>query len=123
MTEYQKGQRVRVEVEGTISAVMADGSFAIANVPGTRFKDDGLLNPKVTVTPLDPPDWPPQVGDIWEADGEEWFAAWSMGNLVMVPAGEGCSFILDEFKALQPVLVRRRGQLWAWAIQNHPRRS
>ncbi|MCF6467335.1 hypothetical protein FAF44_02760 [Nonomuraea sp. MG754425] len=28
----------------------------------------------VTVTPVPPPNWPPEPGDVWEADDKRWFA-------------------------------------------------
>jgi hypothetical protein len=118
MTEYKKGQRVRVEYEGTIETVLkgSDGpqTALYVHVYGAHKDKSNYVYPKhAKVTLLDPPDWPPQVGDIWEAEGREWFCAYSpkYGEDRMVPENSGTRTLpLGSFKALNPVLVRRRGQ-------------
>jgi hypothetical protein len=59
-----------------------------------------------------------QVGDIWEANGHEYFAYNSFGSLTLYPV-EGATIAgttsfyaseVDEFAALNPRLVRRRGE-------------
>lgn len=67
----------------------------------------------VTVRVLhEPENWPPQAGDIWEADGKEWAC-------MTTPDGSGSDMLFqvddyktygpETFKALNPTLVRRRG--------------
>ena len=126
MTEYKRGQRVRVEVEGVIDWTLSDGRIRLRQPSG--FADYVRVTaPDAKVTVLDPPDWPPQVGDIWEADGMEYHAEeWHRDpydpvTLVLQPSShrpdtwaysnDSCyEKNLDDFKALNPVLVRRRGQ-------------
>src|SRR5262249_9488841 len=65
--------------------------------------------------------WPPQVGDIWEARGQEYYIreyTLGGGGVVIEPftvphCADSAGWEdarLDDFKALNPVLVRRRGQ-------------
>ena len=116
MTEFKAGQRVKVEYEGTVRRA-GDNSLTI-------LSDDGkyrLVNAnKARVTIMDPPNWPPRVGDIWEAEGREYFTRghslrddiiiepFDMGN--PGPKWQYADEFLDDFKALNPTLVRRRGQ-------------
>jgi hypothetical protein len=105
MTEYQKGQRVKVELEGTIQSLDEAGMYVAADEDKTYAHFVWVDH--ATIIPLDPPDWPPQPGDIWEADGEEWFARQNINTAVMAPAA-GQARPLDWFKDRNPVLVRRR---------------
>ena len=121
MTELTKGQRVHVEFDGVITS--RDGIF----VYDVRSHDgaDMAIN-SAYITPLDPGNWPPQVGDIWEADGEEFIAeanASEHAYVVIEPInrfsdvgpfwermGGANGPTLDSFKSLSPTLIRRRGQ-------------
>ena len=118
MTEYKVGQRVKVEFEGTIQEleskdsclrVVTDRGYNHYVYVAERNGDQTDTGAKVTLA--DPKDWPPRVGDIWEAEGEEWFAR--EGNIIeiyLVSTRPNRSNDVDDFKALNPVLVRRRGQ-------------
>jgi hypothetical protein len=106
MTEYQKGQRVKVELEGTVQSLDGAGLYVAADKDKTYAH--WVWVDHATITPLDPADWPPQPGDIWEADGEEWFTRKTIVAMSMVPT-IGQSRSLDWFKDRNPALVRRRG--------------
>lgn len=120
MAQFKEGQRVRVELEGEIVVVhpRADhessrDSYVIR--PVRHLPAGGTFWTYAEhLTLLDPPDWPPQVGDIWEADGEEWFAGQSeplgFGELVLTAASTRHWLGLGSFKGRNPVLIRRRGQ-------------
>jgi len=114
MTEFKEGQRVKVEYEGVIVAVHHEPELVYIIQRGGR---NAWIYPKFsTITPLDPPDWPPQAGDIWEADGGEFLARKSMAGrdaIVCIPVDDihnHYAMDTEPFKALNPVLVRRRGQ-------------
>jgi hypothetical protein len=68
MTEYRKGQRVKVEFEGVV--VDSEDSSLVLDRGMAGVRHHLSLKAGVKVTLLDPPDWPPQVGDIWEAERE-----------------------------------------------------
>ena len=118
MSELKPGQRVKIEVEGVIPEMGGgcDASFVTSRHPeyGTfnsgRLYVKNLSNLKVAV--LDPADWPPQAGDIWAADGQEWFARKGAdADLMMIPEDRGFApREAGRFLALNPALVRRRGQ-------------
>jgi hypothetical protein len=131
MTEFKRDQRVRVTIETKVERVYGDGriTFYVPPAGAGRYLtvdtvDDTL---GVTVEVMDPPNWPPQVGDVWEADGLDFYVRQyqgARGRIAIEPferdsrpavrytdsvaAVERDS--LDSFKALNPVLVRRRGQ-------------
>jgi hypothetical protein len=113
MTEYQKGRRVRVEFEGVISAEGNTGLMVIADEDNPCHLGVGWV-PKSAVTVLDPPDWPPQQGDIWEITqgslkGYEFFARRnSAGEIILSPQDGGSAWTPDVLKGYDPVLVRRR---------------
>jgi hypothetical protein len=121
MQRFKVGQRIHVEYNGTLAA-QGDGMKATIKVDNPPYGDRlYLVNlTEVKITQADPKDWPPQVGDIWEADGREWYAReHSLDDLGIVvesfdhPNGKPSHYqrgTLADFKALNPVLVRRRGQ-------------
>jgi hypothetical protein len=115
MTEFKAGQRVKVEFGGTLKylddetmEIRTDDDYFYYIAPGRE--------PGITITPLDPENWPPQVGDIWEADGGEFLARKSVAGrdaIVCIPVDEmprHYAMDTEPLKALNPVLVRRRGQ-------------
>ena len=108
MTEYKKGQRVKVEIEGEIEWALSDGRI---RMPGC-LDYIRTCDPAVKVTPADPKDWPPEPGDIWEADGEEYFARKSNLGGPVLAADSVDKGTLDpgRFLTLNPSLVRRRGR-------------
>jgi hypothetical protein len=84
--------------------------------PGSYFGDDDDGNALVTI--VKGIDWEnydgAQVGDIWEANNREFFAYKSFGDITLFPVDGGVGYFsserLDEFAALNPRLVRRRGE-------------
>jgi hypothetical protein len=111
---FVKGQRVHVEFDGTISRQIHEYGIEV------QTADDAYMAINVAyITPLEPADWPPQLGDIWEVDGEEYYARENRaqvrrGEIVIDRFGNPAdSFVqgrFDDFKSLSPTLVRRRGQ-------------
>jgi hypothetical protein len=62
-----------------------------------------------------PDNWPPQIGDIWSAKGDEYYVRESVnavfpGIPVVEPfsMANGEEYSLSAFHRLRPVLVRRR---------------
>ena len=111
MTEFRKGQRVRVELEGEIAAIHeGSGNILLAGQPAIWLNPGSLLNPKVTVTLLEPEGWPPQRGDIWATGDDEWFASLRRGDMILIPDGNKGSVSELALKAMNPRLVRRRGE-------------
>jgi hypothetical protein len=121
MSEFKEGQRVRVEFEGVIKDTYSHN--ACAKIVDSGAEEVGwyhyvyLNSPGVKVTLADPESWPPRVGDIWEAGGREWYTRQNMacGDEIIVgtfdrPSQDYYQRDLGDFKALNPVLVRRRGQ-------------
>jgi hypothetical protein len=113
--EFTKGQRVKVELRGEI--VDIHGKSELTYVVKTGSGNVWVYpNTAPTITMLDPENWPPQVGDIWEADGREYYVRWngstkrpavaSFDNTDTYWYAEG----LEGFRKLSPVLMRRRGQ-------------
>lgn len=116
---FVKGDVAHVEFDGTV--VNPDNDYdGFYNM--VQIKDsDGLthfvyLNSNAIVR-TGPAWWPPQAGDIWEADGGEYYVRNRSINgpsFVVCPfdaGAESTSYTdgLGEFKALNPTLIRRRG--------------
>jgi hypothetical protein len=116
MTEFKKGQRVRVEFEGIVDWFDGEVLQLSSDIPRESHRLVKVDTFNTKVTPAGPADWPPQVGDIWEAEGEEYYACDdAFGDGIRVESfdyGKHSESYknLDPFKALNPVLVRRRGQ-------------
>lgn len=115
MNEFKKGQRVHVEFDAEIVSV---GNTCLVVHHGGH---NSWVSPSTTkVTLANPVDWPPQVGDIWEAEGQEYYAEeWKRDSLTVQPFShrdsnfaysdrEEYAKSLNDFKALSPTLVRRR---------------
>jgi hypothetical protein len=115
----------RVKITGTI--VSTDEAL----FGSITFRPDGG-RPSVIYRPFDlgaveklnPVDWPPQVGDIWEADGLE-YCAWSCTlnkygtmepyqSIALTPfdGTDLPSYVdyrgMEDFRHLNPKLIRRR---------------
>lgn len=120
MSQLANGQRVRVEVEGVVDSPDSIGTYV-------RDTDGRMIYVAwEMVTPLDPDHWPPQAGDIWEANGFEYMirdvgsaSATSRRRVVsdnpyllvspldqLAPTLHGR---LASLKAANPTLIRRRG--------------
>lgn len=67
--------------------------------------------PLSNVAPLDPENWPPQLGDIWESQGVERVVVRPLRYLTEVEIRSidgGFCITPEELKSLNPRLVRRR---------------
>lgn len=122
--EFVKGQRVHVEFDGVVCE--PDGGTDPENWIGVRNNDGMGLgyihhfwrsSEDGEITPLVPVSWPPRVGDIWEADGNEYFVRphsslrrddTVVESLSRSPQRFYYTSGLDDFKALNPRLIRRR---------------
>lgn len=114
MSEYKEGQRIHVEFDGTVTG--QSGSIVYVTHDTEKMGGYEFEVHSDSVTLLDPAGWPPQVGDIWEAEGREYYVRKNeyshleeKRQIVMVPDA-GSWVDLDDLKGLNPVLVRRRGQ-------------
>jgi len=64
MSEYEAGQRVKVEYEATVEQDCREGDKILyLRLDDTCHRMVNIQS--VKVTNLDPANWPPQVGDIW----------------------------------------------------------
>lgn len=115
MSKFKVGQRVRVELVGTVEDTNNhDGCLLIESTNGyNHYVYD--RDSSVKITDADPENWPPQVGDIWQADGLEYVvrenrstSAYTVIESLNAHPNRYYSSRLDEFKALNPTLVRRR---------------
>ncbi|TVZ01247.1 hypothetical protein EAS64_33755 [Trebonia kvetii] len=112
--KFKAGQRVHVEYDGEV--VFVSGAFALFEVKGPDGRNH-TYGEGVTITLADPENWPPQAGDIWEAEGMEYFIRAAARGLIASPQSTTLSAfpLWDEtvndraFLDLNPVLVRRRG--------------
>lgn len=123
---FVKGQPVHVEFDGTVSRQLHE--YGVEIQVEIQSADDAYMTINVRyITPLDPENWPPQVGDIWEADGKEYVAhanAIDPTSVVVCPIERSSSIgpwwddkgpqadgsLFGNFKALGPTLVRRRNR-------------
>jgi hypothetical protein len=109
--EVKEGQRIRVSFETTVDRVSSEGGFNYVDPTGAYvYVKPG--NDRLTIEEVVPENWPPKIGDIWTADGTEWFARETPNDypygLWFVPARKETGIDADELKAFNPVLVRRR---------------
>jgi len=115
-SNYKVGDKITVTFTGKICEMGSHDMCA-------KVTDDGecsfnhyvyLDSPAVEVTRADPANWPPQVGDIWEAEGQEYYVRSSRryhdGVFIGSYAAENdyMNYQLDKFKELNPKLIRRR---------------
>ena len=104
---FVKGQRVHVEFDGRVSNVRDEYCVTV------KTDDAAYMVINVTyITPLDPANWPPQVGDIWEVEGEEYYVRENRRGEIVIDrfTNLASSFVQGrlDFKSLSPTLVRRR---------------
>lgn len=136
MAKLANGTRVHVEFDGTTvdepwvglvvkyPPVMDDGSggggfVAVCDYAGVvhlLWRTDCGNGPEVFER-AEPEFWPPQAGDIWEANGTEYFVRVNrcVRHELVIEAVESTAglwsfwhYDLDKFRALNPVLIRRR---------------
>jgi hypothetical protein len=128
MTEYKKGQKIRVSFETTVDR--AESRPTPPGGHGFNFYTPGgtyiFVSPdqesfdKYTIEILDPENWPPQIGDVWEAEGADYYAkAYGYKNIHIgrfdnktggFSDSPDWARTIDKFKELSPVLVRRRSE-------------
>jgi hypothetical protein len=118
MTEFRVGQRVKVSAvfEGELRCINGDGTVDV--LPDSQAgeylgRDVEYSIQSEFVTLADPENWPPQLGDIWAVGDKEWFARYSALTPVYLEAADPyqkcyAEYSFDQFKALNPVLVRRK---------------
>lgn len=145
MSEYPVGTKIRVEFDAVVEAP-ASYDYIKAGNSGLHDSSDygtGFLKVRDTknwlyhyvwagpdatydhpvIAVIVQPDWEKhdgvRVGDVWEANGEEYFAYMSYGDITLFPVngvslGSSRSYYgpmqHDTFGALNPRLVRRRGE-------------
>ena len=126
MTEFTKGQHVKVkmEFEGTlVDPAGPKAWWVVTPNPDTGVPSQRLMF-ECEMEVLEPAGWPPQLGDVWEAEGEEYYVRkYTMSTPTPMPVvvqsfDKGPAYSdaygnprnLPEFKALNPHLVRRRGE-------------
>jgi hypothetical protein len=109
---FKVGDRVRVT--GTVTEAYYEGQWLMVKF-GNGYPGSINLSEKgidlENLGPADPADWPPQVGDIWEADGVEYYVSGSIAEPVILirEANDITSACNSGFlKALNPRLIRRR---------------
>lgn len=117
MTEFRVGQRVKVNAvfEGELRCINGNGTVDVLpdSQVGEYLGHDVEYIQSEYVTLADPENWPPQLGDIWAVGDKEWFARFSALTPVYLEATgpyQKCyaGYTFYEFKALGPVLVRRK---------------
>jgi hypothetical protein len=114
--DLRVGARVHVEFDGVVGSTGRDGAW-VKHLGGNNYI------PADCIVAAEPEGWPPQLGDIWEKDGEEYCARelrasphLHMREIVLcaVLASARNFFLkqegdLDAFlKGACPVLLRRR---------------
>ena len=114
--DLKHGQKVHVEFDAVVGRLTTKGAW-VESSAGTTHSI-----PAEYMTLTDPENWPPQVGDIWELDGEEYYARANRSirvrGTVVLDAFEADRHSIyehdsaewDNFKNCFPTLVRRRGQ-------------
>ena len=115
-SNYKVGDKITVTFTGTIYETDSHDMCA-------KVADDGefsynhyvyLESPGVEVTRADPANWPPQVGDIWEAEGQEYYVRVSKRDALRLFIGsfggelDYLEYEVHKFKELNPKLIRRR---------------
>lgn len=123
MTVFHEGQRVKVniEFEGNVSYVNLDGSVDVRPTENHDTRLNGELEyVSAEFVTLIVDNWPPRIGDVWALpDGTEYFVrrhAHDSDKLVLASdLLTNAKFFYNEicgefetFKALGPVLVRRK---------------
>lgn len=113
MPKFRKGQQLRAEFECEAASDSNGYGVFVRIGHGTAF-----FLPHATVTAIAPLGWPPEVGDVWEAEGTEYvcLATNTMAicmRITTTRGGGGRVFfpqkeLETEFRPLNPVLLRRR---------------
>jgi hypothetical protein len=111
VADFNPGDRVHVEFDGVVSNLKSYRGEVWVNGPDSPLHSFGA---GVTITRLDPENWPPQPGDIWEAGGREYAVLWAAspdnGGVRFHEVDRPFYHEVREVKTMNPRLVRRRGQ-------------
>lgn len=123
MADLKVGDKVHVEFDGVVNeepVSWGDGRLSMTvriQTPDLYVHD--ICHSSAVITRTDPLNWPPQLGDVWEAGAHDYTVrkhSWSE-SVVVTPMEGGNAYSeeysdkrcrLDAFKALKPVLARRR---------------
>lgn len=111
MSEFKAGDLVSVTYKGRIHYFNKTKSEYWVIPEGISFSNLVLAD---SITRLDPDNWPPQLGDIWEAEGEEYVAIDSSldeSPVLFNVDNYGSDYHIrthEAFKKKNPILVRRR---------------
>lgn len=116
---YEVGTRIKVEFTGT---VVEDATSSVGRMWSHAVRADNAsggclhylyLHPEIaTVIEPEIPNWPPQLGDIWVANGYEFIVITGVGDdapHVVTAIDDMGSMTIDSFKKMKPTLFRRRG--------------
>lgn len=130
MTSFNVGDKVHVEFDAVVTENGTSGRDRMFTQTLKEVTDKPgyvgtvhyvyLHEDNATVVEAEPASWPPQIGDVWEANGDEYFVYNAIFGGATVFPFAGTSPLefysndsysdnsLDDFKALKPKLVRRR---------------
>lgn len=118
MGEPQIGKYYRITLEGHVSSTNTRRLTEVKSDTGSlHFIETGAEDVTWELVEDHVPNWPPQVGDVWEANGVEYYARRhaSHDSAVLQPFnGIGSYYRIHlpsdrvEFKALKPTLKYRR---------------
>lgn len=123
MSKFKVGDKVHVEFDAVVTGDLDFTKGRLCAWPVRQISGEPydhathyvyLSASNATLIETDPAYWPPQSGDIWEANGAEYFViAGFLADLVVTAVDNFDGFsgedIESNFKALNPQLVRRRG--------------
>jgi hypothetical protein len=131
MSGYFPGDKVHVEFDAIVTEKANSGAGRTFTHTLREVGEDGkggcihyiyLHSRNATVTePVTPQSWPPKIGDIWEADGHEYFVYKGLTGATIFPV-DGVEDDLDyftsfdKFKKLKPKLVRRAMSVYEWDV-------
>ena len=112
MADYKVGQKVKATTSGEITVVTSDGIW----IKSKESSFNTFVHFSNNIEILNPPNWPPLPGDVWEADGELFMVynssgVTSMRNASGRPAkyySETAYSNFDSFKNLNPILAYRK---------------
>jgi hypothetical protein len=120
LSEIKPKTRVKVTIEGTVQSVTDDEIYLKS--------DDGYVSEitysgSTVFTVAEPEGWGPEPGDIWEADGKEYYVSENSSGTLYIAPFDGKSYYyyycnnpknyprsFDAFLKLNPKLVRRRSK-------------
>jgi hypothetical protein len=120
LSEIKPKMRVKVTIEGTVKVIDGDEIYLKS--------DDGYVSEitysgSTVFTVAEPEGWGPQPGDVWEADGKDYYVSEISPGTLYIASFGGKSYsyycnnnsknyprTFDAFLKLNPKLVRRRSK-------------